>query len=107
MSATLGVLAWVAPFISWALLFLIASWGIITGVLEIVLATRLRSDATSQWLFLLSGVMSVVLGMVLLALPGAGSIWVVRLIGVYALVFGGLLLTAAFSLRVASRAAAS
>ncbi len=99
VSVVLGVLAWVSPNIPWVLLFLIASWGIITGVLEIVAAIGLRPDLTSQWLLALSGVSSLVLGMLLLAVPGAGSVWVVRIIGVYALIFGGLLLTAAFRLR--------
>ena len=99
VSVALGVLAWVSPQIPWVLLFLIASWGIITGVLEIVAAIGLRPDPTSQWLLALSGVSSLVLGMMLLAVPGAGSVWVVRTIGVYALIFGGLLLTAAFRLR--------
>lgn len=99
MSVVLGVLAWVSPNIPWVLLFLIASWGIITGVLEIVAAIGLRPDLTSQWLLALSGVSSLVLGMLLLAVPGAGSVWVVGIIGVYALIFGGLLLTAAFRLR--------
>jgi uncharacterized membrane protein HdeD (DUF308 family) len=99
VSVALGVLAWVSPHISWAVLFLIASWGIITGVLEIVAAVGLRPDATSQWLLALSGVSSLVLGMLLLALPGAGSVWVVRIVGVYALTFGVLLVAAAFRLR--------
>ncbi|MBI2157644.1 MAG: DUF308 domain-containing protein [Candidatus Rokubacteria bacterium] len=99
VSVVLGVLAWVSPHISWAVLFLIASWGIITGVLEIVAAVGLRPDLTSQWLLALSGVSSLVLGMLLLALPGAGSVWVVRIVGVYALTFGVLLVAAAFRLR--------
>lgn len=99
VSIALGVLAWVSPHISWAVLFLIASWGIITGVLEIVVAVGLRPDPTSQWLLTLSGVSSLVLGMLLLALPGAGSVWVVRIVGAYALAFGALLVAAAFRLR--------
>ncbi len=80
-------------------LYLIASWGIITGVLEIAAAVPLRDDATAQWLLGLSGASSVLLGVLIMALPGAGTTEVVRVIGSYALVFGILLLVGAFRLR--------
>lgn len=99
VSSALGVIAWVSPLIPWALLYLIASWGVITGVLELVAAARLREEITNQWLLGLSGASSVLLGLLILAIPAAGTIHVVRAIGIYAAVFGALLLGAAIRLR--------
>jgi uncharacterized membrane protein HdeD (DUF308 family) len=49
-------------------------------------------------------VSSVLIGMLLLGLPAAGSASVVRLLGLYATVFGGLILIAAFRLRIGAGA---
>lgn len=99
VSVALGVIAWVSPRISPGLLYLIATWGIITGVLEIAAAMRLRQPSTTQWCLALSGVSSVLIGMLLLGLPMAGASSVERLLGLYALVFGALMLFAALRLR--------
>jgi uncharacterized membrane protein HdeD (DUF308 family) len=99
VSIGLGILAWVSPFIPWALLYVIASWGVITGVLEIAAAMSLRDEPTGKWLLTLSGASSVLLGMFLMALPGAGAPTVVRIIGLYAVVFGLLLLVSSLRLR--------
>ena len=95
----LGAIAWGSPHISPTLLYLIATWGIITGILEIVSTVRLPKPSTSQWCLALSGVSSVLIGMLLLGLPAAGQASVVRLLGLYAFVFGALILVAAFHLR--------
>ena len=55
--------------------------------------------STSQWCLALSGASSVLIGMLLLGLPAAGQASVVRLLGLYAFVFGALILVAAFRLR--------
>ena len=99
VSVVLGVLAWGSPQISRGLLYLIATWGIITGILEIVAAVRLSRASSTQWFLALAGVSSVLVGMLLMGLPSAGAAAVVRLIGLYALVFGGMVLIAAFRLR--------
>ena len=99
VSSALGILAWASPMIPLALLYVIASWGIITGVLEIAAAIGLGLELTVRWLLGLSGVSSILLGMFLMVLPGAGAIEVVRVVGVYALVFGALVLGSAFRLR--------
>lgn len=75
-----------------ALLYLIAAWAIITGMVEIVSAIRLRADIQNEGLLALSGVLSVVLGVGLVVWPGATALGLVWMIGIYALVFGLLLI---------------
>lgn len=76
---------------------LIASWAILTGGLEIAAAIRLRREITGEWLLMLSGALSVLLGAALLFMllfaPGAAMLSVIWLVGLYALM-GGIALAA-------------
>jgi uncharacterized membrane protein HdeD (DUF308 family) len=82
-----------------ALLYIIAAWAIVTGVLEIVAAVRLRREITNEWWLAFSGVLSVVFGVLIMAAPAAGALVIVLWIGAYAVVFGASLLALAFRLR--------
>ena len=86
-----------------ALLYVIATWAIVTGVLEVAAAFTARAEVAPAWLVGLSGVASVIFGVLLIVFPGAGALAVVWLIGVYALVFGVLLLGLAYRLWRAQR----
>ena len=82
-----------------ALLYVIAAWALVTGVLEIATAIRLRKAITGEWLLVLSGIASIVLGAVLMAFPAAGALALVVWIGAYAMVFGALLVALGIRLR--------
>ena len=82
-----------------ALVYLIASWALVTGGLEIAAAIRLRKVISGEWLLILSGLAAVALGIVLVLFPEPGALALVLLIGVYALVSGVLLIVLAFRLR--------
>jgi uncharacterized membrane protein HdeD (DUF308 family) len=99
-----GILAGIATLILPAitaivLLYLIAAWALVTGVLEIAAAIRLRKAITGEWLLALSGVASVILGVLLILAPGPGALVVVIWIGAYAFVFGALLVALSLRLR--------
>lgn len=82
-----------------ALLFVIAAWAFVTGVLEIVAAIRLRKVITHEWLLVLAGIASVALGILLALFPGPGALALVIWIGSYAIVTGVLYIALAFRLR--------
>lgn len=81
------------------LITLIGIWAIITGIVEIAAAVRLHRIITGEWFLGISGVVSVLFGIALLAAPGSGLLIWVYLIGGYALLVGISLLVAAFRLR--------
>jgi uncharacterized membrane protein HdeD (DUF308 family) len=82
-----------------ALLWTIAAWSILTGLLEIAAAVRLRREIEGEWLLGLGGIASVLFGALLLARPGSGALAVTWLIGAYAISAGFLLLMLSFRLR--------
>ena len=71
-----------------SLLYLIAAWALITGILEIVAAIQLRRVITGEWMLVLGGLLSIVFSVLLVVYPGAGAVSVIWLIGIYAVVFG-------------------
>ena len=89
LSIVAGVVAFVWPGITaFSLLFLIVAWAIVTGITQIVSAFLFLSGAGYKWLLGLSGLSSVVFGILIALWPGAGLLTIVWLIGIYAIVFG-------------------
>ena len=81
------------------LLYVIATWAIVTGVLEIAAAIRLRREIENEWLLGLAGAASILVGVLLFLQPEAGSLAVVWTIGAYALLFGVLWIALGLRLR--------
>ena len=95
-----GVVAWLLPGLTaLSLLYLMAFWAILTGAFEIVLAVSLRKELENGWMLGLSGFISILLGILFLAMPEAGLLAWVWMIGTYALLSGVLMLVLAFRLR--------
>lgn len=95
-----GIIALVWPGISaLALLYVIAFWAIVTGVGSIVSGFGLTRDAGGRWLFVLSGLAGVILGVLLLANPGEGAIALVVTIGFFAIIWGVITVITSVRLR--------
>jgi len=95
-----GIVALIWPGLtSLILIFMIASWAVITGILEIVAAIRLRNEITNEWMLGLGGLISIGLGVLLFLRPVAGGLAIIWTIAAYALIFGVLLVILGFRLR--------
>jgi uncharacterized membrane protein HdeD (DUF308 family) len=78
---------------------LIGFWSLIHGIFEIVGAIKIRKQIDNEWWLVLSGVLSVLFGLLMLFRPGAGALALVWVIGAYAIIFGILLVAFAFRLK--------
>jgi uncharacterized membrane protein HdeD (DUF308 family) len=100
VSVLAGVVAFVAPGITaLAVVYLIAGWAIVTGAFEIGAAIRMRKEIRGEAWLILSGILSIVFGVLVMLAPVAGALTIVLFIGAYAIVFGAILLGLAFRLR--------
>jgi uncharacterized membrane protein HdeD (DUF308 family) len=99
VSVALGVVALGFPFESARVAHVIAVWGLVTGMLEILAAVRLPRGVAAHWFLAAGGAWSIFLAVLILSLPYALTEDLVNAIGVYALVFGVLVSIEAFMLR--------
>jgi uncharacterized membrane protein HdeD (DUF308 family) len=97
----IGLITFFAPGVTAiGLLFYIAAWSLTTGILEIVGAIRLRKEIQGEVLWIFSGIVSILLAFFLMIFPGAGIVGLVWLLGLYAIVFGVLLIALGIRIRV-------
>ena len=103
LSLIAGVVSLVWPGLTVvAMVYLVASWAVLTGVAESVFAIRSPGAAAPVWLLGLCGALSVVFGFLLAIWPGVGALTLTVLVGDFALIYGVLLLATAYRLRLAS-----
>lgn len=95
-----GMVALFMPAITAVFLVtLIAIWAVVTGILEIILAIRLRKEITNEWMLAIAGVFSVIFGILLIAQPIAGVVVIAWWLGIYALFFGVFLVSVGLRLK--------
>ena len=86
-----GIVALVWPGLTAvSLLAIIVAWALLTGILEVVGAIRLRKEITGEWSLVLSGIISLFFAVLLMANPAAGALAMVWMIGIYAIICGVL-----------------
>ena len=96
----IGLFAFFTPIRAAALFVsILAAWAIITGILEIVAAIRLRRHIPGEWSLILTGALSILFGILVFFAPLAGAVALVWIIAVYAILFGILWLSLGFRLR--------
>jgi uncharacterized membrane protein HdeD (DUF308 family) len=100
----IGILALAEPLaVAASVIYLIAAWAVLTGILEIAAAIRLRRHMEGEWVLILTGALSIAFGILAFAAPMFGALAIVFWLGAYALVSGVLLLTLAFRIRAFHR----
>jgi uncharacterized membrane protein HdeD (DUF308 family) len=105
LGIAIGVYTFVSPQITaTALVLLIGSFAIVRGVAETGTAITLRGVLDSPWLYVLSGIVSIVFGAYLIVSPGDGALAVLFVIGFYALFAGVMYIALGLRLRSVNKA---
>ncbi len=99
VSVAVGAIALAYPLLPRDLVFEIATWGLLTGAMELIAAFRMPPHVAGRWLLATGGVCSLFLAGLILVLPHALTPSIVSIIGAYAVVFGLSLWAAASSFR--------
>ncbi len=70
------------------LYYLVAAWMALTGIIEVVTAICFRSLMPGEWSLGLTGVLSIVSGVLMFVFPAAGLVALVWVIGIFAIFYG-------------------
>jgi len=104
VSLIAGVIVLLQPGLAGiALVLVIAVWAVLTGLLEVIAAIRLRREIHNEWMLGFGGFLSIMLGLLMLFQPAAGGLVITLMVGAYALIFGMLLVALSFRLRSFNR----
>jgi len=95
-----GVLTFLWPITTAVVLIaFVSAWALITGVLKIVLAIRLRREIRGEWLLALTGAASILLAALIIAAPLTATLALIWALGIYAIVMGGLMIALSVQVR--------
>lgn len=99
-----GVMAFLSPEVTTVVgglivAFYIATWAIITGVTRIVMAIRLRKEIEGEWLLGLSGAISILFGVFIMARPAVGALGMLYFVASWAIFLGVCLVAFAIKAR--------
>jgi uncharacterized membrane protein HdeD (DUF308 family) len=100
----LGLLAFFHPFATIATLalflaYVIAAWALVTGIMEVVMAWRMRAKIKNAWLLIAVGVLSILLGIYLFVAPGIALLAWIWYVAFYAFLSGIGFIAFAFHLK--------
>ena len=100
-----GIIAFQAPELTTAVgtiivAFYIATWSIVTGVMRISMAIRLRKEIEGEWLLGFSGAVSILLGLVVLVRPQVGALGLLYVVAAAAIILGMTLIAFAIKVRM-------
>jgi uncharacterized membrane protein HdeD (DUF308 family) len=104
LEGIVGIVAGIVAFVytgltAITLVYLIAIWAIVTGVMQIMAAWRLREEIENEIWLGLAGLLSVIMGVLFIFNPGGGALATVWLIGIYSIAFGIFFIMLAFRVR--------
>jgi uncharacterized membrane protein HdeD (DUF308 family) len=100
-----GLITFFSPGITaLALTYLIAAWALVTGVMKIANAIRLRKQIRREGWLILSGLISVAFGALLAVMPLPGIVGMMWAVGAFGVASGTVLLVLSARLRRAGEA---
>ncbi|MCU0254471.1 MAG: DUF308 domain-containing protein [Acidobacteria bacterium] len=100
LGVLLGFLTFTSPLATGlAILMFIAAWAIVTGGFEIYTALKLRHEIEGEWVLVLIGLISILLGVYCVYAPLVSGIGITMALGVFALVIGIVNIVFAFKLK--------
>lgn len=95
-----GILAMIWPNVTALILTMfIGWWALAIGVLQVVAAVILKKAFSLWWLGLVSGGVSIILGLILVIFPGAGIMGFLIMLALFIALFGVVLLIEGFNTR--------
>jgi uncharacterized membrane protein HdeD (DUF308 family) len=104
LGIAIGLLTFFWPSITGVvLLYLIGAWAVVIGIMDILIAVQLRREIEGEWMMILDGVFSLVIGVLFFIFPRQGALALVWLIGLFAIAIGIILLILAMRLRKLGR----
>jgi uncharacterized membrane protein HdeD (DUF308 family) len=79
---------------------IIAFYWIFTGILDVIVAIEARKIIQGEWLLIAGGILSVIVGAILLAYPMQGIVALAQVIGIFNVAFGILMVILAIKLKL-------
>jgi uncharacterized membrane protein HdeD (DUF308 family) len=108
LDAGAGVIALAWPgATALVLVLLVASWAIVTGIVEAAVGFQRGEAAGTRAMFIISGLVSVAFGVVLFARPTIGALTLALLFGLFSLVSGTSQIVQGVEIRRATRTLAA
>ncbi|MBS0452338.1 MAG: HdeD family acid-resistance protein [Proteobacteria bacterium] len=99
-SIAFGLVAVIFPgAVAGVVLLFLAAWLVVGGIYRIVFAIRVREQIEGEWWIGLSGLLSIILGVLFFAYPAAGLASVTVWIGAFVLIYGVFQVMAALRIR--------
>lgn len=96
----IGIIVFSLPIItSLVLIYIIAFWAIVTGLIQIFAYIKLQKIFHHETLILISGLLSLIIGIILFRFPLGGIMTVTWILGLYVLIYGILCVVSAFGAR--------
>jgi uncharacterized membrane protein HdeD (DUF308 family) len=81
------------------LLYAVAAWTLITGIVELVGSRRLDRDVSNERLLRWSGLVSIIFAALVIVVPTTGVLSVAQMFAAFAIIFGLLMLAFSLNLR--------
>ncbi|GAA0560600.1 HdeD family acid-resistance protein [Chitinophaga japonensis] len=96
----IGVITFANPFATGiALIYIAGVWAIVAGIVEIIVAVRLRKEITGEGWYIAGGILTILFGILIFINPVAGALTLTIIFGIYAIVAGVMLVSLSMRLR--------